>query len=83
VTITLDLKPHTQVGLLALAEASGMSLEEYILAIVEGTLVSPVHKGLSPEERAAAWIETAKRLPETEPLSDEAISRESMYSADR
>jgi hypothetical protein len=80
VTVTLELKPQTQVGLLALAAASGMSLEEYILAIVEGTLVSPVHKALSPLERAAAWIETAKRLPDTDPLSDEAISRESIYS---
>jgi len=35
---------------------------------------------MSPEERSAAWIEAAKDLPHTPPLSDEAISRESMYS---
>jgi hypothetical protein len=34
---------------------------------------------LTPEQRAAAWRETAKRFPDTPLLSDEAISRESMY----
>lgn len=50
-------------------------------------LRSPVDKQLpaaagpaSPAERAAAWRESVKGLPQTEPLSDEAISRESMYS---
>lgn len=34
---------------------------------------------LSPAERAKGWRETAERLPHTPPLSDEAISRESLY----
>ena len=76
-TVTLDIKPETQVGLLALADASGKSLEEYILAMVESA-VHP-HSPLSPAERAAAWIESAKRFPDTPPLSAEAISRESIY----
>jgi hypothetical protein len=76
-TVTLDLKPETQAGLLALAGASGMSLERYILAMVESTVHPP--SPLSPKERAAAWIESAKRFPETPPLSDDAISRESIY----
>jgi hypothetical protein len=61
-----------QAGLLALADASGMSLEQ-----VENT-VRP-HSPLSPQERAATWIESAKRFPDTSPLSDEPISRESIY----
>jgi hypothetical protein len=36
---------------------------------------------LSPEERATAWRESVKGLPDTKPLSDEAASRESNYSA--
>jgi hypothetical protein len=80
VTVTIDLKPETQAGLLALADASGMSLQDYILAMVENT-VRP-HSPMSPQERAAAWIDSAKRFPDTAPLSDEAISRESIY-ADR
>lgn len=37
-------------------------------------------KPLSAPARAAAWREGAKNLPKTEPLSDEAISRESIYA---
>jgi len=80
VTVTIDLKPETRAGLLTLADASGMSLEQYLLAIVENT-VHP-HPLMTPAERAAAWIESAKRFPDTPSLSDEAISRESIY-ADR
>lgn len=81
-TVTLDLKPEIQAGLLTLAHESGMSLENFLLAMVEGTVQSRSSQALSPEERAAAWRNTAKRFPETPLLSDEAISRESMY-ADR
>jgi hypothetical protein len=34
---------------------------------------------LSPSERAAAWRESVKGLPRTPALSDDAISRESIY----
>jgi hypothetical protein len=34
-TVTLNLKPEVEAGLLAHAEASGMSLEEYLLSVVE------------------------------------------------
>jgi len=37
---------------------------------------------LTPAERARAWRESANGLPQTKPLSDQAISRESLY-ADR
>ncbi len=78
-TVTLDLKPELEAGLLDLARESGMSVENYILTMVEGTMLSRSAQKRSPEERAAAWRETAKRFPDTPPLSDEAISRESMY----
>jgi hypothetical protein len=35
---------------------------------------------LSPAERATAWRESIRGLPESEPLSDAAISRENIYS---
>ena len=79
-TLTIDIKPETQAGLLAMAEARGMSLEQYVEVVVESS-VHPQSR-MSPKERAAAWIESAKRFPNTAPLSDEAISRESIY-ADR
>jgi len=39
VTITLNLKPEIEAGLLAQAQASGMSLEEYLLSVVEEVAV--------------------------------------------
>jgi hypothetical protein len=50
--------------------------------IVERVLkdqISDQPGGLSPAERAAAWLASVDDLPLTPPLSDEAISRESMY----
>ena len=38
-TITLNLKPEIEAGLLAQAQASGMSLEEYLLSVVEEVAV--------------------------------------------
>jgi hypothetical protein len=35
-TVTLKLKPEVEAGLLAQAKASGMTLENYLLAMVEG-----------------------------------------------
>ncbi len=34
-TVTLNLKPEVEAGLLAQAQASGMSLEAYLLSVVE------------------------------------------------
>jgi hypothetical protein len=34
---------------------------------------------MSPAERAAAWLASTEGLPLTPPLSDEEISRESLY----
>ncbi len=83
-TVTLHLKPGTQAGLAELAQAAGMSVEDYVLAMVEGNLPAQTGKtALTPEERAAAWIESAKRFPDSPPLSDEAVSRENMYSDPR
>jgi len=38
---------------------------------------------LSPAERARAWRESARGLPDTKPLSDDTISRESLYTSRR
>jgi hypothetical protein len=79
-SVTLNLRPETQARLQVQAVAAGMSPEEYLLAIVEST---PFSAGANPqrqEERAAPWIEAAGRLSDTPLLSDEAVSRESMYT---
>jgi hypothetical protein len=78
-TVTLKLKPEVEAGLLAQARASGMSVEEYVLSLVEGTVLPGVKNQLSPEERAAAFEAWSAGHRPTPPLSDYAVSREAMY----
>ena len=56
-----------------------MSVEQYVVAVVEGTVLPAVKNRLSPEERAAAFEAWSAGHRRTPPLSDYAVSRESMY----
>lgn len=76
-TVTFEIGPETQAGLAELANAGGVTPEEYVRMMVETAV--PRRSDLTPEERAKAWLEAAPHFPYTVPLSDEAISRESMY----
>ncbi len=79
-TVTLKIKPELEAGLLAQAEARGMTLEEYLLSVVEGALVPSTPRAATGEERAAAFEEWARSHPPfAPPLSDDAVSRESIY----
>src|SRR5664279_3734672 len=40
VTVTLNLRPEVEAGLIAQAEAHGVTLEEYLLSMVEGAALS-------------------------------------------
>jgi hypothetical protein len=77
-TVTLKLKPEVEAGLLTQARASGMTLEDYVLAVVE-TAVLPKSHERSPDELAAAFEAWSAGHPDTPPLSDFAVSRESIY----
>lgn len=77
-TITLTLKPEVEAGLIAQAQAKGMTLEDYLLSMVEGAALSP-QKTMSPAERAAAFEAWSANHPPTPALSDYAVSRDSMY----
>lgn len=74
-TVTIDLPPEIEANLLAKAQAEGVPLPEYVT-----NLLRRHGEFLSPEERAAAWVESAKNLPRTPVLSDYAMSREGIYS---
>jgi hypothetical protein len=79
VTVTLNLRPEVAADLLAQAEVTGMSVEEYLRSIVE-RVVMPITSGkMSPDQRAAAFQSWSANHRATPPLSDDAISRESMY----
>jgi hypothetical protein len=54
-TVTLNLKPEVEAGLLTQAQANGMTLEEYLLSMVEGAVLLKTEEILSAEERAAAF----------------------------
>ncbi len=78
-TVTLHFKPETEAGLLARAQASGLTVEEYLLSIVERAVPLSSSKSLSPEERATAFEAWARQHRPTPPLSDYAVSREAMH----
>ncbi|MGH9620113.1 MAG: hypothetical protein ACRD45_10465 [Bryobacteraceae bacterium] len=77
-TVTLTLRPEIEAGILARAQASGVTVEEYLLSLVEGA-VPKSSKALTPKERAAAFEAWAASHRPTPPLSDFAVSREAMY----
>jgi hypothetical protein len=79
ITVTLKLKPEVEAGLLTQAQASGMTLEEYLLSMVEGAGASE-GAGDFVGGRARGSVEawSAGHRP-TPLLSDYAVSREAMY----
>ena len=50
-TVTLNLKPELEAGLLAKAQASGMPLEEYLLSLMEDAALPPDSAG-APKQSA-------------------------------
>jgi hypothetical protein len=78
-TVTLNFKPEVEAGLLAQAQANGMSVEEYLRSVVEGAILPAIQKTLSPDQRAAAFEAWSTNHRPTPPLPDYAVSREAMY----
>ena len=78
-TVTLKFKPEVEAGLLAQAQASGMSVEQYVVSVVEGIVLPAAKNRLSPGERAAAFEAWSTGHRFTPPLADYAVSREAMY----
>jgi hypothetical protein len=77
-TVTIELSPELEASLGALAAARGVELPEYVQHVLEEQ-VSIHAENLSPAERAAAWRASVNGLPLRPPLSDAAISRDSIY----
>lgn len=91
-TVILNLPPDVEAGLLAEAQAAGLAVSEYVQNLVRGDLEARINSGaktrptyeLSAEEwvrKFENWAESHARL-NLPLLSDEDISRESIY-ADR
>jgi len=77
-TLTIDLKPEVEAGLAVQARAKGVSVAEYVRSLLEQFAQSGSQ--MTGEQRVNALHEWAKGFPHVAPLSDEAISRESLYS---
>ncbi len=78
-TVTIELKPEMEASLSALAAARGVDLAKLVEQLLEKQL-STATVPMSIAERVAAW-RTLPNLPIRPPLSDEAMSRESIYDA--
>lgn len=76
-TVKLELQPDLAAGLLAAAQARGLSLETYLKQVIQDHAIDPAALPIEDWEREFdAWV---RSFPKTPLLSDEAISRESMY----
>jgi hypothetical protein len=82
-TVTLNLPPEKEAAFKAQAQARGLSLEQWMLEVVDQYVqpVSIAHlQKTDPKEwarRFDAWVDSHN--PNTPVLSDEAMSRESIY----
>ena len=78
-TVTLNLNPELEAGLLAQAQASGKTIEEYLLSVVESAVLAGEQSTLPSEQRVAAFEAWAAGHRATPPLSDYAVTREGLY----
>jgi hypothetical protein len=80
-TIIIELPPEVEASLAALAAEQGLALPDYLRHLLEEQVLARKTATLSPSDRARLWRESAKGMPHTPPLSDEAVSRGSFYDA--
>lgn len=83
-TVTLELKPEIEERLRARAAERGLPVEKFLEAVIELDVSRsgerPFHETATTEEWEKAftdWVNADR--PHHPPLSDEAISRESIY----
>jgi hypothetical protein len=83
-TVTLNLEPEVEEKIVAEAKARGLSVETYIINVLEKAAKNGEASfalTATPEEWKTAFLEWAHtERPAHSPLSDEAISRENIYS---
>ena len=79
-TITLDLPPELEARFVAEAKAKGVPVGEVVKAYLLRQHAQSRPVQMSAEEFDTAWDELLDSLPDIPTLSDEAISRESIYT---
>jgi hypothetical protein len=78
-TVTVELSPEIEAQYAAEAAERGVPLQALLKHVLEER-AAPQATTRTPGERARIWRESVKGLPHTRPLSDKAISRESIYA---
>jgi hypothetical protein len=82
-TVTIELTPEVEERIIAEAKARGVSVENYILNVLEKEATNGEASfalNATPAEWKKAFLEWAHaERPVSPALSDEAISRESIY----
>ena len=77
--MSLNLNRDIEARLIALAQASGVSVEDFLRHIVEEKTGRSKAQRLSPEQWMAQFEEWADSFPEAPPIPDEALGRENLY----
>jgi hypothetical protein len=80
-SVVLDLTPEVEARRSAQARVAKMTLEEYLLSILEGAAISITQTTLSPEQRAIAYEAWSAAHKPTPALSDHAVSRDTIYES--
>ena len=80
-SITLKLKPEIEAQLIAQATQQGVSIEQLLETLI-GMFVDSnrSEQPIVPQEKAARFSQWARNHAVTAPLSDAAVSRESIYT---
>jgi hypothetical protein len=78
-TVTLDLTPELEKRVVAQAMAQGLSLEAYLLSVIEAAAPPAAEERASLEEFEAAMDELAEGMDDLPVLAPEALTRESIY----
>jgi hypothetical protein len=82
VTLTVNLEPEVEAGLLAQARAKGVPLGVYVRELLGQMARGPLTQKLNASEWEEAfdeWVEGSGEVPH---LSDEVLRREFLYRRD-
>ncbi len=82
--IQLNLKPEIESLLIAQAAAKGISVEQYLEFWIGNNLTSEIERSFDKTATTAEWVDAfttwaKSHSSKAPPLSDESISRESIY----
>jgi hypothetical protein len=89
-TLTIEFAPEVEAGLLAQAQAEGMDVANYVQTLVSGQVLTKKAADFSQPARELSFKQRRQNLQSWAKshasnsivLSDEAMSRESMYGDD-